>query len=112
MNQTCLCTGLNGNEYCRKHRDAIKVELVFECKDDLIAKYCDREFRKDFTAKLIELLPDWDAWTRYVNAMMDREAFIQEWYDYRTDDQGNRHVILNPDGTKKLLAPTVRIEPV
>lgn len=92
--------------------EPIKVELVFECKDEPIARHCDQMFRGAFESKFIETAPDADSWSIYVNKVLTIEARRQEWYDYRTDDQGNRHVILNPDGTKKLLAPTVRIEPV
>lgn len=92
--------------------EPIKVDLVFDCKEPLIAKHCDEKFHQDFTDVLERMAPDLESWVCYCNVKLVAEAKLQEWYDYLTDDQGNRHAILNPDGSKKLLVPIVRIEPV
>lgn len=92
--------------------EPIKVDLVFDCKDPLIAWYCDSIFHQDFTDVLERMAPDTEAWLAYCNVKLVAEAKLQEWYDYWDLEDGQRAVRYNLDGSKKLLVPTVRIEPV
>ncbi|AER25855.1 hypothetical protein SEA_DIRTMONSTER_21 [Mycobacterium phage DirtMonster] len=85
-------------------------QVIFECRDKLIVEYCVRKYGSDFQHQLdkhhgplLHLLNTW-------RAQMEREAALQQWYDYTEDDRGRRTPIRNAEGEPVMLVPTIHID--
>jgi hypothetical protein len=88
-------------------------------KDPLVEKYCRDTFEEKFNRVLSWGNDPQDELKMFRNALV-KEARRQKWYDFevtdedQTDWQGNvigkkRRVLLDEDGTKKLLVPEVEL---
>ncbi len=84
--------------------------LEFHCKDPLMVKHYDETFRLLFEDHL-SWMPagDLSALYRFMDECMLAEARLQEHYEYTEDEQGRRTPVLDSDGEKKLLIPTINL---
>jgi hypothetical protein len=86
--------------------------IIFECKDTLLARHYDKEFREEFEAQLAtkKTAAGREQCQRVWRREMLAHARRQEHYDYEYDEDGARVVIRNELGDPALLIPEIRIE--
>jgi hypothetical protein len=94
------------------------MEITFTCKDANVARYCQDKFGQAWRERLRDAqhYPDEDKdLQEQMVRVLTAEAREQEWYDYELVGQPapngvqKRKLILNEDGTPRLLIPQVEI---
>lgn len=89
------------------------MKIVFACKDELIARYCQQTFGEQWSNDLAGcseedrsvLLGQW-------TARLFTEATRQEWWDYTVEGDPQRRVLTRgPDGNPLPLLPIVMTVP-